>query len=166
VTAAEALSFAQLGAAFVGLAGLIAVALAAALTRSLFVLTMLVAAFGALAAVTALALSAPQAGLVFALTGAGLAPLIFLAVLLLSGRTAKPRGRGRAWITAAAIAIAVLLVLAVSAETSLAPRVAIEQTPSGALWLAALLLAAGVGGFGLLAFGERGALGVWRDGEL
>lgn len=138
--------------------GLITIAVAATMTRALFVSTLLVAALGAVGCVTALALGAPQAALALALLAA-LAPIVLLGVLLLSSRAAKGGARW-AWITAGAAAVLSTGIIVGAALAVSAPCSVIDTPPSGALWLAALLLAAGLGGFGLLAFGERGGLGA------
>ncbi|MET0181266.1 MAG: hypothetical protein ABW199_00110 [Caulobacterales bacterium] len=145
--------------ALVCMVGVLAAAWAAAATRTLFAAGMYAAAIGASAAIAALALRAPYAALAFAAIGAGAAPILLLGVTLLTSRAAKARRAPRAIATPLA-ACAVIGAAAWFARDLLAlpPAMHAPQSPDAiGLWIGALLFAAGIGAFALLAFGERGA---------
>lgn len=140
--------------------GVIAAALGAVTARSLFAMCMFIAAAGAMAAAALLARGAGDAGLGIALLLGGLTPFLLLAALLLSTRAAKPRRRGRPWITIAAACFAAGAVLwALPDLGAPAPaRIALTGASPITLWLTLLAFAGFAGCAGLLGFGERGAL--------
>src|SRR5688572_19457257 len=140
--------------------GVIASALGAAMARSLYTLCMHIAAAGALAAAALLAHGAGDAALTQVLFGAGVAPFLLLAVLLLSTRAAKPMRRGRPWLTIAAAGVAASAILwAIPDLGAPAPvRIALAPDAPIAPWLAPLILVAGAACVALIGFGERGAL--------
>lgn len=135
----------------------IAAAVGALMARSLVAMVLCVAAVGALSASALLALGAGDAALAQALFAFALAPVILLAALLLSARAAKAR-RSVPLLTIGAAVAAGVAVLWATADMGPAP--AAVPAPDGALapWLAPLVFVAVVSGFGLLAYGERGAL--------
>lgn len=141
------------------LAATLAMACAVAMARSLFAAIVYFAAFAALCAATLVALGAEQAALNLALLCAGLAPVLLLAALLLSARTAKPRRRARPWgtLAAAMCAGAALGWAGADLAPASAPIIA-AQNAGNVVWAAALVFAAVLAGVGLLGFGERGAL--------
>src|SRR4051812_9717881 len=98
---AQALAGAEQWIALALALGVIGACIGAATSRSLYALTTYLAAAGAMAAGALLAQHASDAALGEALFGVGVAPFVTLAALLLSTRTAKPRRRGRPWITLA-----------------------------------------------------------------
>jgi len=137
-------------------AGALACALATAMSRSLFAMCMSLASAHACAAVAIMSLGASDGALTLALFGAGLAPFLMLAGLLLSARAAKVYKRGPvvlAAVTASAAGVAMLWA---------APELGATSAPMmhahGAIgpWLAALLFVAAMGCVGLLGYGERG----------
>jgi hypothetical protein len=139
--------------------GVIAAALGAVTARSLFAMCMFILAAGAMAAAALLARGAGDAGLAAALLFCGLAPFLLLAALLLSARTAKPRRRGRPWLTIAAACFAAAAVLWALPDLG-APatvRIALTQPSPITLWLALIAFAGVAACVGLLGFGERGA---------
>lgn len=159
MTGALALEAAPLAAALACLALMIALAVSIVMTRALFAVAILFCAFGALASLAALVLGAPLAALALAALAAGLAPVLLLGAVLLSARTAKPRRRPPAVATPLAVVGVVGLTLWSARDLGAARAIAAPVESAPALWLAALALAAGLGAFALLAFGERGALG-------
>lgn len=135
----------------------IAAAVGALMARSLVAMVLCLAAVGALTASALLALSAGDAALAQALFAFALAPVILLAALLLSSRAAKAR-RHPPWLAiGAAIAAGAAVLWATSDMT---PVGGAMPAPDGALapWLAPLVFVAVAAAFGLLAYGERGAL--------
>jgi uncharacterized MnhB-related membrane protein len=139
--------------------GVLASAFGAATARSLFGMTMLLTVAAALGAAAVLAMGAEDAALAQALWGLGLSPLILLAVLLLSARTAKTRDRGRPWLSligagAFVCVCGVALVLAAS-ESPYATTPA--QSGGVGFWIVGLVLVAAAACVGLLGYGERGA---------
>ena len=143
--------------------GVIAACVGAATARSLFAMAMYLAAAGAMAGAALLAQNLPNAALGEVLLGAGIAPFVTLAALLLSARAVKARRRGRPWATlAAAIAVSAALAWAlpdlsivparISMGADAAPRLAI------AALIAPLLFVAAIASLALLGFGERGAI--------
>lgn len=144
--------------------GLLAIAAAwlAATARSLFAALMGLIAAGGFVAAALLCFGLGDAALAQALAGAGVAPAVLLAALLLSARAVKPAPRTRLILNAVA---AVLVAAAIGwAAFSLPDRAALEWSgparraaPVSAM-LAPLAMAAAMACLVLLGFGERGAL--------
>lgn len=150
----------QWGENFIALsfvAGAAACALAAAMSRSLFAMCMALASAHACAAVAVLARGASDAALSLALFGAGLAPVLMLAALLLSARATKAFKRGPVWLGGASAAAAGVAILWAAPEVrATAPPAAFAHGAAGP-WIAALLFVAAIGCVGALGYGERGA---------
>jgi hypothetical protein len=133
----------------------IAAALTALSVRSLFAMCMGLAGAGACAAIALLALGAGEGALAMALFGAALAPVLMLAGVLLSARTAKALKHGPIWFSAVAASAAGAAIVWAAPELAVAPA---PPALSGAAapWLAALVFVAVLGVVALLGFGERG----------
>lgn len=143
--------------ALIFLAGALACALAAAMSRSLFAMCMSLASAHACAAVALLALDASDAALTVALFGAGLAPVLILAGVLLSARASKAYKRGPVLVAAVTAAAAGVAIVWASPELqAVAAPVAISHGAVGP-WIAVLLFVAAIGCVGLLGYGERGS---------
>lgn len=142
------------------MAGVAVAALGAATARSLYAMVMFLAAAGALTAAALLAQGAGDAALAQALAGAGAAPVLLLATLLLSARAAKQRRRLRPWLTIAAGSAAAGVILWTLPDLGVASPVRVALTGEAAFsaWLAPLLLVAAAACCGMLGFGERGPL--------
>lgn len=138
------------------LAGTLACALAATMSRSLFAMCMSLASAHACAAVAVMAFGSGDTALTLAVYGAGLSPVLILAGLLLSARAAKAFSRGPVWLAAitASAAGAAMLWSAPELSAAAAPE---QTTDAIALWLAVLLFVAATGCVGLLGHGERGS---------
>lgn len=136
--------------------GAIATTLGALLARSLVSMTMFLAATAALAGGAMLALGAGDAALAWVLIGVGLAPVAFLAVMLLSVRTAKARRGLPVFALAAAFAAGAGVLWATADVGPGAPTLASNGGLAG--WLTPLLFVAVAACVGLLGYGERGAL--------
>ncbi|MGE0596620.1 MAG: hypothetical protein AB7P07_09640 [Hyphomonadaceae bacterium] len=127
------------------------------MARSFFAIAMYAGAAAAFAAGALLALGAPYAALAIAVVGAGLTPVLVLAVSALTARAARPRRRF-AWLTAIG-ALAAAALAGAGAALGLATPAAPERLALAAdasAWLAPLLLVLAFVGAGLLGFGERG----------
>ena len=134
--------------------GMSVVALIAMWSRVLFSIVMAGAVVFVLAGLAALALGAPLAAIALAVLGVGVAPVFFLGAILLTGRAARARV-GRALAAPAALGgIAGVIAWMARDVLGAAPPAASEGAI--AVWIGALALAAGVGAFALLGFGERG----------
>ena len=137
----------------------VALAAVALVSRALFVVAMYLAACGALCAAAFSLFGAAQGALAVALVFALFAPLVLLAVVLLSSRTAKAQRRPRPWLSAiAAIVLAggifwVMPELAAPVPRGPAP---LPDAPGG--WLAPLVFVVTAACAALLGYGERGAL--------
>lgn len=131
-------------------------ALGALLARSLVSMTMFLAGAAVLGGGAVLALGAGDAALAWMLTGFCLAPVILLAVMLLSARVVKARRGMPAFTIAAALAAGAAILWATSDVGAAPPMTA----PSGGLapWMTPLLFVGVAACVGLLGYGERGAL--------
>ncbi len=143
-------------------APLLAAALAAGLgvimARSLFAMCMCLAAAGASAAAAAALLGAGEGALALALVAAAWAPLLLLAAMLLSARAAKPRRRGRPYLSIVAAAVSAGAILWAAPELEAPARSVHGAAASLGVWPAMLLFVAGAACVGLLGYGERGVL--------
>jgi hypothetical protein len=137
----------------------LAMAVAALMSRALFVMAMYLAACGAMSAAAFMLLSAGQSALAVALVFAVFAPLVVLAIILLSSRTAKAQSRPRPWLSGiAAIALAVAIFW-VMPELGAPPARAPTPLPDAVGgWLAPLVFVVAAACAALLGYGERGAL--------
>jgi hypothetical protein len=143
----------------------IAAALGAILTRSLFAMCAYATAAGVLAAAVVLLLGASDGAFALALFAGAWAPILLLAGMLLSARSAKAPHRKLRWLSVlAAGAAAALMVwpLTDPAATASAQRDA-ESAFGLGFWIAPLIFAAAAACVGLLGYGERGALGGGRS---
>jgi uncharacterized MnhB-related membrane protein len=133
-------------------------ALALLTARSLFGVCIALAALSACAAAALLALGYADGALALAAFGAGIAPVLLLAGVLLSSRAVKPRARGLPWLSIAAAACAAAAMLWAAPTLGLAEPVA---APRGgvSLALAMLIFVAIAACVALLGYGERGMLG-------
>lgn len=142
---------------------LIAVAIASAagalLARSLFVTCMHVIAAGVSCAAAAMLLRAGDGALAFAVFAGAWAPVLLLAAMLLSARSAKTSRRGLPWLSIASATVAAAAIWWPLFELrGAAPLPAAQPVEALSFWLAPLVFAAVVTCLGALGYGERGAL--------
>ncbi len=142
--------------------GAVAASVGAATTRSLFAMGMYVSAAGAMAAAALLAHGESDAALAAALIAVGVAPFVTLATVVLSARAAKPRRRGRPWLTIAAACAAMGAMLWALPDLGTA-RVTPAEPVSIAFWLGPLVFVGAAACFALIGFGERGAFEPLSD---
>jgi len=146
-------------AALFGLAGFVCAATTMALTRSVFAAMMALAGAGAFAALAALGLGAPLLALGLGVTLIVLTPVALFGAGLAMPATA-PRGLGPAGIGAALSFGLLAALLAWAAWGRGGANVVVPLRPEAeALWVGVISTALGLGAFGLLAYGERGAFG-------
>jgi hypothetical protein len=136
---------------------MIAAAIAALTARSLFTMAVASAAAAAACAAAALALGAERGALGLALFGVGIAPVLLMAGMLLSARTARATRKGAPWASLAAGAAMVCALAFVAPELS-APRATLLASADLAPWLALVVFVAAAACLGMLGFGERGAI--------
>jgi hypothetical protein len=139
-------------------AGAIVLAIAALTARSLFVMSIALSGVAGLAAGVLLALGAGDGALNLVLVGAGLAPIILLAGVLLSARAAKAQQRGVLWLCLAAVALAVAAVAAIAPELLNASTIARPANAPSSVWLAVLIATVATAVAALLGYDERGVL--------
>lgn len=129
-------------------------ALIALTSRSMLSIAICVGAAGAMAALVALGLGAGEVALGAAVALGGWAPLVLVALMLLTAGTTKRSRSGPAWLIAlpaATLAVAFPLTQPGSSQSVIA-------TPAGvAFWLSLVAMATGAVCIGLLAYGERGS---------
>ncbi|MEZ6024242.1 MAG: hypothetical protein R3C16_12715 [Hyphomonadaceae bacterium] len=136
--------------------GAVAAAVAAVGARSMFASVMALVVAAALAGAAILALGAGDAALAVFLFAVAIAPMWLLGAVLLTGRAAKPRRGRRPWLSLAAAIIVAALVMWGGGELDVStPLPGDAALP---FWLAPLAFVAAIACFGLLGFGERGAL--------
>lgn len=135
-------------------AGVLAVA--ALRARSLFVTAACLAGVVALAAAAALLLGGGDGAVAMAAFGVALAPVIVMAGVLLSARTAKTT-RGGLWISAVAVVAGVAAAVAIAPELGAGPTAAPSSAPIS-LWLGVLMFVAATACVAVLGYGERGVL--------
>jgi hypothetical protein len=157
---AQALPWVAIVAMLLGVGAAIAVLAA----RSLFSACIGLAALCACASAALLGLGYADGALALAAFGVGIAPVVLLAGLLLTGRAVKPRARGRPWISIIAAACAATAMLWAAPTLGIAEPIA---APRGGvpLALAALVFVAVAACVALLGYGERGALAAPRKGS-
>jgi uncharacterized MnhB-related membrane protein len=142
----------------------LAIAIAVLTSRSLFSVGIGLAAFSACMSVALAALGYGDGAVALALLGGAIAPVLFLAGVLLSGRAVKPRKRGAPWLSLIAGGLAAAAM--VWAAPSLGAAQPVAGSQSGApIALAALVFIAVAACVGLLGYGERGVLGGAREGR-
>lgn len=137
----------------------IASAIGALLARSLFVSCMHVVAAGVCAAAATMLLRAGDGALAFAVFAAAWAPVLLLAAMLLSSRSAKATRARVPWLSlagacAAALALWWPLIDLRNAQAAAAP----EPMAALSFWLAPLVFVVAAVCLGALGYGERGAL--------
>ncbi len=138
--------------------GVLVAGIAALLARSLFVTSICACVAGALASVLLVLLGAASGAVTLALVAVAWAPLLLLAALLLSKRTAKGVAR-RPWFSIFAAAGAACALVWAGAAIEPGSGLAPARASAGiAYWLALLVLALAAMGVGLLGPGERGVL--------
>jgi hypothetical protein len=142
--------------ALVFLAGALACALATAMSRSLFAMCMSLASAHACAAVVLMSFGAGDASLTLAVFGAGFAPVLILAGLLLSSRAAKTYKRGPVLLAAVSAALAGVAMLWATPELGATAATVGRTYGATGPWLAALMFVTAIGCVGLLGYGERG----------
>jgi len=135
-----------------------AAGIGAVLSRALFVTCMYLVACGALAAGAMALLGNGGAALVTVLLFAGLAPIMLLALVLLSSRTTKVQRRARPWLSIGAAAAVALAVLWATPEIGVGGQRLEETTDALGAWLAPLVFVTAIAFIALLGYGERGAL--------
>ena len=153
------------GIAALFIAFAIAAACAAATARSLVSMSFSVFVCAAFTATALFVLGRGGAALDIALLGAGLAPCIVLAMLLLSARATRSGKRMPPWVTIAAASILCAVVFLSLPQLPALPARADNAEAGLAFWLAAIVFVTGVSCLGLLGFGERGALTRAHDSE-
>ncbi|MBN8606819.1 MAG: hypothetical protein J0L81_07865 [Caulobacterales bacterium] len=137
----------------------VAMAVAALMSRALFVVAMYLAACGALCAAAFMLLGAAQGALAMALVFALFAPLVLLAVVLLSSRVAKAQRRPRPWLSGvAALALALGIFWVMPELGAPVPRAPAPLPDAVGGWLAPLVFVVAAACAALLGYGERGAL--------
>ncbi len=134
-----------------------AVGVGVLVARSLFAVCVGMAALAAIMAAALAALGHGDGALSLGLFGAGVAPVLLMAGVLLSGRAAKPRKQAWPWMSALAATLTAAVIVVFASEFSVAPR-AIAAPNSIGLWLALLVFAPIAGCAALLGYGERGVL--------
>lgn len=138
------------------LAALIALTLVIAVTRALFAALMCAAAFGAASALGAAAFGQDAAAMALAALGAGVLPISFIGVVMLSARGAKPQRRRFLLAPVGGVVIAAALAWGARGALTVPAAPADVAMAGPGFWIVALALAAGFGAFALLAYGERG----------
>ena len=139
-------------------AGAMAIAIAVLSARSLFVMSIALSAMAGLAAGSLLALGGGDGALTLVLAGAGLAPILLLAGVLLSARAAKAQQHGVLWLCVGAVVLAMAGVIAIAPEVLRAPALAPRADASVSVWLAGLMACVATAAVALLGYDERGAL--------
>jgi hypothetical protein len=138
----------------------IASAIGALAARSLFVTCMHLVAAGVSAAAATMLVRSGDGALAFALFAAAWVPVLLLAAMLLSTRSAKAPRRGLPWVSMLGASLAaVALWYPLLDLRGAAPAQASEPVAALSFWLAPLAFAAAAACIGGLGFGERGALG-------
>lgn len=141
------------------LAVAIACAIGAVAARSLFVTCMHLVTTGVSVAAAVLLLQAGTGGLALALFAAAWAPVLLLAVTLLSARAARAERRGFPIASMAGALVAAGAIWFSLFELAAVAPTGIPHVFRGlAFWLTPIVLAAGAGCVGVLGYGERGAL--------
>lgn len=137
----------------------LASAIGALVARALFVTCMHVVTAGVSVAAAVLLLQAGEGGVALALFAAAWAPVLLLAVTLLSARAARAEKRALPIVgVAAAVLAACGLWWSLAELTTVAPTGIPHVFQGLAFWLAPIMLVAGAGCVGVLGYGERGAL--------
>jgi hypothetical protein len=137
----------------------IASAIGAIAARSLFVTCMHVVTVGVSVAAAALVLQAGEGGLALALFAAAWAPVLLLAVTLLSARATRAERRRFPILSIVGAALAVSAIWWPLIELAGAAPTGIPHVFHGlSFWLAPIILVAGAACVGVLGYGERGAL--------
>lgn len=149
--------FGWLALALIGVA--IAASIGAIAARSLFVTCMHLVAAGVSAAAATMLVRSGDGALAFAFFAAAWAPVLLLAAMLLSTRSAKSPRRGLPWASVLGVTLAALALWYPLLELrGVAPAQAAEPVAALSFWLAPLAFAAVVACIGGLGFGERGVL--------
>lgn len=143
----------------VGLTAVAAVSgVGALLARSVFVMFAQLVVCAAAAAGALLLLQAGDGALALVLFGAGWAPLLLLAAMLLSARAAK-RAVRQPWTSLAAAAITAGAAVWGARDMAAQATPANASAPDVAFWIAPLVIVSAIAVTALLGFGERGAFG-------
>jgi hypothetical protein len=141
---------------------LLAAALAAGfgvvLARSLLAMCVCLVAAGAAAAAFMALLGRGDGALALALFAVGWTPLLLLAAMLLSARSAKGLRRGRPWLSIGTGAALVAAILWATRDFDGSAAVHAGAAPHLGVWPAAMIFVAAAACVGLLGYGERGAL--------
>jgi hypothetical protein len=105
-----------------------------------------------------------DAALATALSGVGLAPLLYLGAIVLSGRSARSYPRGSYLLTGVAcFVLAVAIVASLSGFLAASDNaVAFPQPPGVSALLGVVVFVGVLVGVGLLGYGERGLLARGR----
>ncbi len=131
-------------------------ALGALSARSLVAMCIRLAAAGALGAATLLALGYGTGALSLALFGAGLAPVLLMAGVLVSTQASK---RAKTpWFSAIAAAGVVGAIGWAATELNALPALPRSDGSSSALWVALIVFVTAAACAALLGYGERGIL--------
>ncbi len=137
----------------------VASAIGAVAARSLFVTCMHLVTTGVSVAAAVLLLQAGEGGLALALFAAAWAPVLLLAVTLLSTRATRAERRGAPIVSIVGASLAACAIWWPLFELAAVAPTGIPHEFHGlAFWLAPIVLVAGAGCVGVLGYGERGAL--------
>lgn len=147
---------------------LIGVALAAAVgaltSRSLFVMCVHVVTAGVSVAAAVLLTRAGDGGLALALFAAAWAPVLLMAAMLLSVRSAKGVQRGVPWLSVLGVVAAAAATWWPLLDLVQAAPVAVENALGGlGFWLTPIMLAAGAACVGVIGYGDRGVFARGPD---
>jgi hypothetical protein len=146
-----------LALALVGVA--IASAIGAVLARSLFVTCMHIVCAGVSVAAAVMLVRGGEGGLALALFAAAWAPVLLLAAMLLSGRSAKAQRVRLPWISLVGAGVTACALWWPLLELRGAAAVHTANGVSAlSFWLAPIVFVAVAACLGALGYGERGAL--------
>lgn len=135
----------------------------ALMARAVFVMFAQLVVCAAAAGAALLLLGSGDGALAIVLFGAGWAPLLLLAAMLLSGRAAK-RTRRRPWASLGVVAIAAGAVVWGARDLAAQAAPIAAAAPGSTFWMAPLIVVCAVAVIALLGFGERGALASTEHG--
>lgn len=143
----------------------LAVALAILTARSLFSAAIGLAALSACVSAALAALGYGDGAVALALFGGAIAPILFLAGVLLSSRAVKPRKRGAPWLSVIAGVLAATAMVWAAPSLDAGGDTNIDGPRGALVALAALVFVAVAACVALLGYGERGVLGGAREGR-
>jgi len=137
---------------------LLVLAMTALGARALFVASVTCALMAAIAALALLANGAVLAAIGLVAFGAMLFPAWLLGGMLLSANAVKENRRRAGWLALVAALVTAAVIVAVTPELAATRSVAHADPVGLPALLATVVFVAGVSVFGLIGYGERGAL--------